>query len=101
MRLHRLKAISALGAALAVAGAAACPAVAAVAAAPTAQPIGAECTSDPSACFTLASVSLEGLTVYKPGDLAPLYDAYLTHEVGPADLAAIASAPMERCRRDG
>ncbi len=84
----------AAAAVLVAAGALPCPAAAAPA-------IGAGCEAPGAQCFTLAAVSLEGLTAYKPGQLAPLYDAYLTHEVGVADLTAIAAAITERYRRDG
>ncbi len=83
-------------AAVTVAGAMACPIQAA-------EPltIGAECASAPTQCFMLGAVSLDGLTAYQPGELAPLYEAYLTHEVGITDLTAIAAAITDRYRKDG
>lgn len=83
-------------AALALAGAATCP----IQAAETVT-IGAECTLSGSQCFILGAVSLEGLTAYNPGELAPLYDRYLTHDVGIADLTAIAAAITDHYRKDG
>lgn len=63
--------------------------------------IGAECASPAAQCFVLGAVRLEGLTAYAPGELAPLYEDYLTHEVGIADLTAIAAAITDRYRKDG
>ncbi len=59
------------------------------------------CGRPDSGCFQLNAVSLEGLTVYKPGDLAPLYQAYLTREVSTADLVTIATAITDKYRADG
>nr|QQZ51231.1 hypothetical protein JKL49_09050 [Phenylobacterium glaciei] len=61
----------------------------------------AACGKPDSGCFQLNAVSLEGLTVYKPGDLAPLYQAYLTREVSTADLVTIATAITDKYRADG
>ena len=81
---------------LAVAGLAALPLQAQVS-----PKIGSECATPGAQCFVLGAVSLEGLTAYEPGVLAPLYDSYLTHEVGVADLTAIAAAITDRYRKDG
>ena len=59
------------------------------------------CGLPDSGCFQLNAVSLEGLTVYKPGELAPLYQAYLTREVSTADLVTIATAITDKYRADG
>lgn len=61
----------------------------------------ASCGKPDSGCFQLNAVSLEGLSAYKPGDLAPLYQAYLTREVSTADLVAIATAITDKYRADG
>lgn len=62
---------------------------------------GAACGRPDSGCFQLNAVSLEGLTVYKPGELAALYQGYLTREVSTADLVDIATAITDRYRADG
>lgn len=59
------------------------------------------CGKPDSGCFQLNAVSLEGLTAYKPGELAPFYQAYLTREVSTADLVAIATAITDKYRADG
>lgn len=64
-------------------------------------PIGAACGQPDSGCFQLNAVGLEGVTVYKPGELAPLYQAYLTREVSTSDLVAIATAITDKYRADG
>lgn len=51
--------------------------------------------------FQLNAVRLEGVTVYKAGDLAPLYAHYLTRDVTTADLVLIAAAITEKYRADG
>jgi hemolysin activation/secretion protein len=99
LRLKGPRAVLFGAAALLAAGAFAWPLQAAVAV--TTPKIGAECYNPAAHCITLAAVSLEGLTAYKPGELAPLYDAYLTHDVGIADLTAIATAITDRYRKDG
>jgi hemolysin activation/secretion protein len=78
-----------LGSSLAAAAQAASPA------------IGAECGTLGGQCFQLNAVSLEGMTAYKPGQITPLYEAYLMHEVGLAELTAIATAITDRYRADG
>ncbi len=71
-------------------------------AAALAQPaIGAGCEAAGSQCFQLNAVSLEGLTAYKPGELAPLYAPYLTRDVSVADLAVIAQAITDKYRSEG
>ena len=61
----------------------------------------AACDPSDGGCFQLNAVSLEGLTVYKPGELAALYQGYLTREVNTADLVDIATAITDRYRADG
>jgi hemolysin activation/secretion protein len=68
------------------------------AAAGAAAPGGRTCAG---ACFQLNAVSIEGATVYKPGELAPAYADYLTREVDTSDLVKIAAAITDRYRRDG
>jgi hemolysin activation/secretion protein len=63
--------------------------------------IGSGCDSPDSHCFQLNAVSIEGATAYRPGALAPTYQAYLTREVGTADLVAIAAAITDKYRADG
>jgi hemolysin activation/secretion protein len=54
-----------------------------------------------AAPFQMNAVRIEGATVYKPGALAPAYDAYLTREVDTPELVKIASAITDRYRADG
>ncbi len=61
----------------------------------------AACGAHQADCFQLNGVTFEGLTVYKPGDLAPLYAGDLMREVGVADLTRIAAAVTDKYRADG
>jgi len=51
--------------------------------------------------FILTGVTLRGATVFKPQDLAPLYERYLTRFVEVSDIAKIAEAITEKYRSAG
>ena len=62
---------------------------------------GVGCDGPDSGCFQLNAVSIEGMSAYKPGAMAPAYQAFLTREVSTADLVVIAQAITDRYRADG
>jgi hemolysin activation/secretion protein len=51
--------------------------------------------------FILTAVTLRGATVFKPQDIAPLYERYLTRFVDVSDIAKIAEAITEKYRSAG
>lgn len=51
--------------------------------------------------FTLSDVKIEGVTVYGPGEFAPLYRDLLGKEVRLSDLEAVAKEITARYQRDG
>jgi hemolysin activation/secretion protein len=51
--------------------------------------------------FVLTAVTIRGSTVFRPEDLAPLYESYLARSVGISDLAALADAITQKYRSSG
>ncbi|MDP2214711.1 ShlB/FhaC/HecB family hemolysin secretion/activation protein [Phenylobacterium sp.] len=51
--------------------------------------------------FVLRGLTIDGVSAYRQGDLAPLYANALATEVGVSDLAGVAQALTDRYRRDG
>ncbi len=54
-----------------------------------------------SVTFTLASIVVEGSTVYEPGDFLPLYEELVGTEISLADVYKVASAISAKYRSDG
>lgn len=53
------------------------------------------------AAFVLSAVVIEGVTVYDPDELAPLYEGYLAREISMADIEAMLDAITKKYRDDG
>jgi hemolysin activation/secretion protein len=51
--------------------------------------------------FLLKTLNIRNVTVYKPGDLEPIYKPYLGKEITLQDLYTIAAALTDKYRRDG
>jgi len=51
--------------------------------------------------FVLRGLTIDGVSAYRQGDLAPLYANALATEVGISDLAGVAQALTDRYRKDG
>jgi len=51
--------------------------------------------------FVLRGLTIDGVSAYPQGDLAPLYANALATEVGISDLAGVAQALTDRYRKDG
>lgn len=51
--------------------------------------------------FVLRGLTIDGVSAYRQGDLAPLYANALATEIGLADLAGVAQALTDHYRRDG
>lgn len=51
--------------------------------------------------FVLRGLTIDGVSAYRQGDLAPLYTNALATEVGVSDLAGVAQALTDHYRRDG
>ncbi len=55
----------------------------------------------PTVTFTLASIVVEGSTVYEPGDFTPLYKELVGTEISLADVYKVASDISAKYRSDG
>ena len=55
----------------------------------------------PSGTFVLAAVDIEGVTVYQPNDLVPLYEPYLARAIDLAGVQRILEAITAKYRDDG
>ncbi|MDP1875100.1 ShlB/FhaC/HecB family hemolysin secretion/activation protein [Phenylobacterium sp.] len=51
--------------------------------------------------FVLTGLTIDGVSAYHQGDLAPLYANALATEIGVSDLAGVAQALTDQYRRDG
>jgi hemolysin activation/secretion protein len=51
--------------------------------------------------FILTAVTIRGSTIFAPSDFAPLYEPYLTRQVGVADVAKLAERITEKYRGAG
>lgn len=57
--------------------------------------------AEPEERFVLSAVVIEGVTVYDPGELAPLYEEYLAREISMTDVETLLDAITSMYRNDG
>ncbi len=73
-----------------------CPALATVPENESESPPTDSCSDDPSGCFALLGVTIDGANSYSPGELADIYEPFLGRQVSSTQLAMIADRITRR-----